>query len=336
MIRFFCVLLGVLALANSSWAHALEPGFLDIRETSEGVVTIGWKVPQISGKPMLIEAVLPDTCTVQRPPGDLAMVNGAFTATWSTRCEGGLEGRPILIEGLEATSTDVLVRYQSVEGITQTLRLTPSTPSAALLDDPGFWGIMKTYFLLGVDHILFGFDHILFVLALLLLVKGGWRIVKTITAFTIAHSLTLSAAALGYVFIPVPPVEAVIALSILFLAIEILRSKRGQPSLTERKPWIVAFLFGLLHGLGFASALSETGLPQNDIPVALLTFNLGVEAGQLLFITAALLVIALLHRLVAGMKQRDRLSDMALTGTTYAIGSLASFWLIERVSGFFT
>jgi hydrogenase/urease accessory protein HupE len=188
--------------------------------------------------------------------------------------------------------------------------------------------IAWAYLVLGVEHILAGVDHLLFVLALLLIVRGGVRILLTITAFTVAHSITLVAATLGWVHVPGPPVEAMIALSIVFVAAEIVRGLRGRPGLTARAPWVVAFCFGLLHGLGFAGALAEVGLPQTAIPVALLMFNVGVEIGQLIFVAATLAAGALLARLPL---PRRPWMDYAIP---YAIGAVAMFWVVERVIGF--
>lgn len=321
-------------LPRAAAAHALEPGFLDIQELQQGVYSVVWKVPQVSGEPMEITAVLPDGCKPRRPP-PLTFTGTAFLAQWSSACTGGMAGKEVVIEGLEKTNTDVLLRFQDTGGTTQTLRLTSEHASRVIEADPGFWTVVATYFLLGVDHILTGFDHILFVFALMLLVRGNWKLVKTITAFTVAHSITLSAAALGYVSVPVPPVEAVIALSIVFIAVEIARRDPDAPRLAERKPWLVAFTFGLLHGLGFASALAETGLPQNEIPAALLTFNLGVETGQLLFVAAILILQLVLKWVMKATDPSPAIRQAGMTAMIYAIGGISAYWLAERVSGFF-
>jgi hydrogenase/urease accessory protein HupE len=190
------------------------------------------------------------------------------------------------------------------------------------------WQVAGDYTLLGIDHILSGFDHLTFVLALLLLVSGAGRLLITVTSFTLAHSITLAAATLGVLWVPGAPVEAVIALSILFVAHELVLVNRGEASLTARNPWIVAFAFGLLHGFGFAGALGDIGLPQNEIALALLMFNVGVEIGQLMFISAALAVIWLLHRL------RSEWPAWLRQVPAYGIGGIAAFWVIERVAGF--
>jgi hypothetical protein len=333
MLRSVAALIIWLAAFASAMAHALQPGFLDIRALGDERYAIGWKVPQVAGTAMPMSPVLPEPCAQRAPPG-LTFAEEAFSARWTTRCEGGLEGRSIAVEGLEHTSTDVLVRYAPAQAPTLTLRLTPERTGATIPRAPGLGEIVKTYTVLGIEHILLGIDHVLFVLALVLLVGGGWKLIKTITAFTLAHSITLSAAALGYVTLPGPPVEAVIALSIVYLAHELAVRDPRSPRLAERRPWLVAFPFGLLHGLGFASALAELGLPHTEIPAALLAFNVGVEIGQLLFVFALFALRAALrrllpHRLVSGSAARVS-SQVVL----YAVGSLSSFWLIQRVAGF--
>ncbi len=218
------------------------------------------------------------------------------------------------------------------------MRLTPSAPSFIVEAVPGQWEVAATYCKLGVEHILLGIDHLLFVLALLVLVKGWRRLVGTITAFTIAHSITLAAATLGFVQVPTPPVEAVIALSILFVAGEIVHRRQGRLGLTERWPWVVAFIFGLLHGLGFASALNEVGLPQHAIPVALLFFNVGVEIGQLFFIACIATVTACAVLIAKSQGQNGDIAKRAFAASdvvaAYIIGTVAAFWLVERTLGF--
>lgn len=240
----------------------------------------------------------------------------------------GLEGRTIAIDGLSGSNADVLVRVVRADGSEQVERLLPAKTSFALTAAAGGAEVARTYFALGMHHILVGFDHLLFVLALLLIVRGFRHIVVTITAFTIAHSITLAAATLGLVHVPSAPVEATIALSIVFVAAEIVHGLQGRPGITARWPWLVAFMFGLLHGLGFAGALSEVGLPQHSIPLALLFFNVGVEAGQLLFVAAIAAVAFVLRRL---QLRWPRWADYA---PAYAIGSIAMMWVIERVLDF--
>lgn len=253
------------------------------------------------------------------------------------RRSGGLAGQTIAIEGLSRTSTDVLVRIEILGGATQTERLSPTKATFVIQAVPGSLEVAATYLRFGIEHILFGFDHLLFVLALVILVRGWRRVALTVTAFTGAHSITLVAATLGLVNLPGPPVEAAIALSIVLIAVEILNVRRGMPSLTARWPWFVAFCFGLLHGLGFAGALAEVGLPHHAIAIALLFFNLGVEVGQLAFVTAVLAAGALFRRAIAlriepaGVRRMVNWLDVTVA---YAIGALAAYWLIERTTAF--
>jgi hydrogenase/urease accessory protein HupE len=232
--------------------------------------------------------------------------------------------------------TDVLVRIENLGGTTQVTRLTPSSPSFAVSAAPRAVEVTRTYLVLGVEHILFGVDHLLFVLALLILVKGWRKLIGTITAFTVAHSITLAAATLGFVHVPSKPVEATIALSIVFVACEIVHRRQGRSGLTEMWPWVIAFSFGLLHGLGFAGALREVGLPQNAIPLALLFFNVGVELGQLLFIGIVMAVIAVAVRAAKKFSQLNLAPQSALAWceniSAYAIGGVAMFWVIQRTA----
>jgi len=240
------------------------------------------------------------------------------------RCEGGLAGKTLRIAGLEATVTDVLVRVHHADGRLESHLLRPVTPSVTLGATTTAGARALSYLQLGVLHILLGVDHLLFVLGLLLIVSDRWMLVKTITSFTLAHSITLAIATLGYATAPLPPLNAAIALSILFLGPEIVRSWRGETSFTIRHPWVVAFAFGLLHGFGFASGLSAMGLPQAEIPLALLLFNVGVEVGQVFFVV----LVVLLERSFRTLEIRWPRVVEALPG--YAVGSLGAYWTIQR------
>jgi hydrogenase/urease accessory protein HupE len=358
MIRWLAILI---VLAARVSAHEVRPAFLELAERSPGEFDVLWKVPAPGGVPLagqeiphapivatagglhgtmpcgcpaptaeqLARGVLPiqpflpeGTALVSLPQSE--RIFGAEIKRWRIRTgPQGLEGGKIGVHGLPSTMVDVLVRVSLADGRVVSRMLRPDEPSFVFhASDAG--PAPGGYFILGVEHILFGIDHLLFVLALVLIVSGIGLLVKTITAFTIAHSITLGLASLGVVNIPSAPVEAVIALSIVFVASEILRSRRGERGLTERAPWLVAGSFGLLHGFGFAGALSEVGLPANDIPLALLFFNLGVEAGQLAFVAVILAAIALLRHV--------RLPRWTAVLPPYAIGSAAMFWLIERTA----
>jgi hydrogenase/urease accessory protein HupE len=345
----------VFVFVPSVSAHEVRPAYLELTERAPGEFDVLWKVPAVGGTPLAGEEVphpqpaladdpgatqtMPTLAQLSRGvlpihpsmPRDAEIISiprserlfGAEVTRWTFRVPRGLEGWEVSVHGLSATMVDVLVRVAFKDGRVVSRLLRPDAPSFVFTKNtagPAAGG----YFVLGVEHILFGIDHLLFVLALLLIVRGVGLLVKTITAFTIAHSITLALAALGVVHVPSAPVEAVIALSIVFVASEILRSRRGERGLTERAPWLVAGTFGLLHGFGFAGALSQVGLPANDIPLALLFFNLGVEAGQLAFVVVTLGVMALLRRM--------RLPERSPLLPPYAIGGVAMFWFIERIS----
>jgi hydrogenase/urease accessory protein HupE len=312
------------ALARPATAHELRSSYLELRQTGPETYDVLFKVPGGGENVRLgLYAELPADC-VKLTATRSSFVNDAFTERYSVKRKGGLGGGTINIAGLAASTTDVLVRLQQLDGRSQVVRLTPDAPSFVVQAVPSGWRVAATYLRMGVEHILFGVDHLLFVLGLLLLVPDRWMLLKTITSFTMAHSLTLAAATLGYASAPVPPVEAAIALSILLLGPEIVRYQRGETSLTIRHPWVVAFAFGLLHGFGFASGLTTIGLPSGDIPIALLFFNVGVEAGQLGFV--ALMVFPKWAFRALGIRW-PRAVEVA---AGYAVGSLGAFWMIQR------
>ncbi len=318
----------VLSMASTNFAHEVRPAYLQLRQSGAETYEVLWKVPGRGDNMRLsLYVEMPKNCSDASQPRGVFSEN-AHIEEWSVKCEGGLTGTTIMIEGLAATMTDVLVRHERLDGTTQITRLTPSSPSFVVEATARTTQVASAYLGLGIEHILTGFDHLLYILAMLLLVKGWRRVILTMSAFTATHSLTLTAAALGWVHVPQAPVEACIALSILFVTSEIVRGRQGQSGLTERWPWVVSFTFGLLHGFGFAGALSEVGLPQKDIPVALLFFNLGVEAGQLLFILS-LFGSAFLARRVARRLTLPKPS-WAWRVPTYAIGAVAAFWFIQR------
>jgi len=337
--RRLAVLLGVLGalLGRSAQSDEVRPGYLELREGAPDTYSLLFKIPALGDRLRLaIYVDLPEGTKDVAPPR-AGFNGGAYTERRTIRRNGGLAGQTITIEGLSGTSTDVLVRIESLGGATQTERLSPTKTAFVVQSAPGAGEVAATYVRLGIEHILWGFDHLLFVLALVILVRDWRRLAFTVTAFTIAHSITLAAATLGLVNIPGPPVEASIALSIVLVAVEIVNARRGTHSLTARWPWLVAFCFGLLHGFGFAGALAEVGLPHHAIPVALLFFNLGVEIGQLVFVAAVLAAGALFRRAITLRLEPalvqptvDRLDVTA----AYAVGAVASCWLIERTSAF--
>jgi hydrogenase/urease accessory protein HupE len=326
------LVLALLLCAPAAFADEFRPAYLQLTQTAPDRYDVLWKVPALDENTVLrVQPEFPATTAVLRPERS-AYANGAVVRRWSIQVPGGLESRPILFRGLAETRIDILVRLARSDGTVQLERILPANPSFVVTASARAFEVMRTYTVLGIEHILTGFDHLLFVLALVILVKGLRRLVATITAFTVAHSLSLVAATLGWVHVPGPPVEACIALSIVFVAGEIVHAREGQPGLTQRYPWIVAFSFGLLHGLGFASALAEVGLPPLSIPIALFFFNVGVEIGQLLFIGAIFTVAGvarwLVHRLSwARPRWLWRIAP-------YGIGGMASYWVIERLAVF--
>jgi hydrogenase/urease accessory protein HupE len=307
-------------------AHEVRPAYLDLSEDGPGEFSVLWKTPMLGEMRLALQPVFSGPVEAVTPVATRTTGNAAVQ-TWRLRAEG-LRGQTVRIAGLETTLTDALVRVAFTDGSTWVHRLTPRQPGAIIPTRLSAWGVAGTYLALGVEHILTGIDHLLFVLALLLLTRGTWRLVRTVTAFTVAHSITLGLATLGLIHVPSRPVEAVIALSIVFVAAEIVQARRGRSGLAAQMPWIVAFIFGLLHGFGFAGALSEVGLPEGHIPVALLFFNLGVEVGQLLFIAAVLTLVAGARRIPMAWPRWAGLVP------PYAIGSLAMFWVIQRVAAF--
>lgn len=335
MARFagFFALLAFLVLVPGSvlpaFAHALDPGYLELRAVNDKTWSVFWRAPDVQGRPMPITPQVEGACRFEKQ-GAPAFDGRGWSARWLMQCDQGLQGARFTIEGLDRTQTDVLVRYETASGEAgNAWRLLPSEPSFVVPDDPGPLQVLKSYFWLGVEHILLGLDHLLFVLALLLLIRNVPLLIGAITAFTVAHSITLGLAAVGWLNVPGPPVEAVIALSIVFLAVEIVKDGEGERRLSVRAPWLISFGFGLIHGLGFGSALKDIGLPQNEILLALFAFNLGVEAGQIAFVFAVLCVGWCLVQLFSGWNIRR-----ARLAMSYVIGSISAFWLVERIAAF--
>jgi len=314
-------------------AHEIRPAYLELRELDATRWDVLFKVPARGERRLALEVRLPGRC--RNDPPSVRAAGGASVERWRARCDGGLFGERVAIEGLEATRTDVLARVQRADGSSQTALLRPDEPAFTVERKAQWTAVARTYLGLGIEHILFGADHLLFVFALLFLVGSGRALVATITSFTVAHSVALVAATLGLLHVPRPPVEAAIALSIVFVADEVVRSATGRTTLAARRPWLVAFAFGLIHGLGFAGALRETGLPADAVPAALAFFNLGVEVGQLLFIGAVFAWVEMARRLV-----RDTAPDTWTVArrlarpAAYAIGITAAFWFVQRTVGF--
>lgn len=326
--KHWLLIAGVLILfAGQANAHEMRPAYLEIKESTPAAYSVLWKVPMRGDMRLRLDPRFPDNCREVAPPS-VRSTAGAQISNWNMQCDAVLSGQHIGIEGLGNSLTDVLARVQHLDGAVQTTRIKPAEPYFIVTGSSSRLALSATYLWLGIEHILLGVDHLLFVFALMLIVSGTRRLVLTITAFTVAHSITLAAATLGFVHVPQQPVEAVIALSILFLATEIIHSRRGHPGYVERWPWVVAFIFGLLHGFGFAGALAEVGLPEHAIPFALVFFNIGVELGQLVFVGVVLLSAWLIHRFRQFPVRRIEML------ATYLIGGIAAYWTMERVVGF--
>jgi len=323
------VVISIFALMTAAAAHEIRPAYLQIDQSGPSRYNVLWRTPLLSGMRLPVVLQFSDDVRNVTEPAERELPDSLVERRVIETAEG-LAGKRINFVGLQATITDVLVRVTLTDGTVSTTLVRPSLPWVDIEAAAGRLQVARTFMAQGIEHILFGYDHLLFVLALILIARDWRTLLLTVTAFTAAHSITLTLATLGFVNVPGPPVEAAIALSILLLAAEIIRIRRGQTSLTARRPWMVAFAFGLLHGLGFAGALADLSLPVGDIPLALLFFNVGVEIGQLLFIAAVISVVAFARVL----RLPALAGRFAFATATYAIGIMASVWFVERVAGF--
>jgi hydrogenase/urease accessory protein HupE len=333
MKRWSILVLCVLAAGGVSLrADEFKPAYLQLVQLDRDTYDVLWKIPAIDEATTLkVKPQFPEgSQALTTPQGFFA--RGVMVQRWRVRVPDGLDGKAIVFAELSTTRIDVLARLVRLDGTVQLERIMPSRPRFVGRPSLGRVEVGRTYTVLGIEHILSGFDHLLYVLAMLILVTGWRRIIATMTAFTATHSLTLTAAALGWVHVPQPPVEACIALSILFVAREIVQAQRGRPGMTTRWPWAVSFTFGLMHGFGFAGALAEVGLPQSSIPIALLFFNVGVEIGQLIFVCAVVSLIAMGVRIARRLQLPH--AGIIWRMAPYAIGGVAAFWLVDRVSRF--
>ena len=320
------LLLLIIVFPGISVADEIRPALLQIDEREGGWIDVVWKIPVKNNRGLGLMPVLPDFMEPVGPASGRLTPSGGWVE-YSTYRSGGqtLTGATLSIEGLGPIQTDVLVRIALADGSEHSTILRAGNDSFTIPQQATKREVAVSYWQMGTIHILEGFDHLLFLLVLLLIVTGLWPLLKTVTAFTVAHSLTLALATLGVVNIPPAPTEAVISLSIMLLAVEAVRKSVGEVTLAERYPWLIAFTFGLVHGLGFAGALSEIGVPQNDVPLALLMFNVGVETGQVMFVVGVSLLLAGLHKL------HGRTALTLFRAAPYAIGGVAAFWTIQRV-----
>jgi hypothetical protein len=326
-VAWFGMILGM-GMSLSVSAHEIRPASLVITERSAESYDVVWKQPVVGTMAIHLVPHL-SSGALDRAPDQFIAAPGFLIKSWSISGGAALDGQTVIIEGLEHTVTDTLLRVNSLDGREINAVIRPSAPEF-LLSLSGPKGVaVPAYLALGVEHILTGADHLMFVFGLLLLVGIKWRIAGVVTAFTLAHSITLALAALGYIHVEPSVVEALVALSIIFVAAELIPRPGKPPTLTQRQPWLIAFAFGLLHGLAFAGALAEVGLPKDAALFALFTFNLGVELGQLIFVVAAIGAIMVLRRIpmFAAGSLHHRLAQVP----AYGIGAAASYWFIERM-----
>ena len=320
------ILVGCWSLVATAPArgHAFAPSLLEVRETTSGHALVRWKQPAVRVSGSSLVPVMSESCRARGEPQTRVEDTGVV-ASWEIDCVSGLVGQTIRVEGIAASQANVLLRLVLADGRSVRHVLTADEPGFVVPEREGALDVMAGYGRLGVEHILTGFDHLLFVLGLVLLVGGGRRLLWTVTAFTLGHSVTLALAILGFVRVPQQPIEAGIAFSIYVLAVELVPHESRKPTLLERAPWLVAGLFGLLHGLGFAGALAQVGLPQGEIPLALFSFNVGIEAGQLVFVGMVLVAWAAVRALPV------RWPSLAVYLPAYAMGTLAAFWFFQRL-----
>jgi hypothetical protein len=322
------LLIAMLCFAWPAGAHEARPGYLELNETAQGQYDVLWKQPANGEYALRLNPVFPNDCTLSGAD-NRRLLPGAMLTRFRLACPDGLEGQPVTIDGLEMTLTDVLVRLQKLDGREETHLARATDTTVTIGGGGGGWARAGTYLSLGIQHIAMGVDHLLFVLGLLLIVRDRWTLLKTISAFTVAHSLTLAAATFGIASVPGQPLNAAIALSILFLGVEVVRTNRGEDSLTARKPWLVAFAFGLLHGFGFATGLTAMGLPRAEIPQALLLFNVGVEIGQLAF-------VAIVLGLERAFRQMEIVWPRPVAALpAFVVGVAGAFWTWQRLAIFF-
>jgi hydrogenase/urease accessory protein HupE len=317
----------VLNVETTSNAHEIRPALLEIKERSPGLYDVTWKVPTKGNQVLAVSPILPESFNPVGLPSNYS-IPGAFIEQTTFKTDKPLPGESILIEGLSGVQIDVLLQIDLLDGSHYSAIIRPTAPTYQIPLIETKSEVAFSYWRMGLYHILEGIDHLLFLLALVFFISGFRNLLWAVTAFTVAHSITLAFATLGVLYVPSAPTEAVISLSIVFLAVEIIRKHSGENTLTERFPWIVAFIFGLFHGLGFAGALSEIGLPQHEIPLALFMFNVGVESGQILFISLVVGVLTVLRKI------KIPYPNWSWRAVPYTIGSIAAFWTLERTISF--
>ncbi len=321
---FLCLLACLVTMPLLVSAHETRPAYLEIIEKDEGRYEFTFRQPQIQGRYLGLGVV--SSCEIEGEETQI-IKTAALETRWVATCSQDILRSGIRVAGLERTLIDTLVHIARSDGDEVNHVLTPDNP--VLEASGGGIDFLPAYFVLGVEHLVFGIDHVAFLLILMYLLRDVRKLIIAITSFTVAHSITLGIAAFDLVFVPQQPVEAIIALSILVVAWEL--TQREQRSLLNDYLWSITFVFGLLHGLGFAGAMSEIGLPENSALTALLLFNIGIEAGQLIIIALVLTLTWLWRR--AGMNDRAVLGPVAYFAPVYVIGGLAAYWFMDRTGG---
>lgn len=321
------VLLSIFSI-KTVYAHAFDPSLLTIKKVTDKEWELYWRKPDLNGTPLPIGIVLPSSC-LSSGKRTTSLQAAVWVSQWRVTCDPFSFSKPLVISGLERVDVSVVVRYWPGSGETyQTHLIQSDNPSITLEADSSIGSTFTTYAFLGFEHILEGWDHLLFLFALILLIRRQRQLIIAITAFTLAHSITLFAATMNLINLNFRLVEAVIAFSIVFLAYEVVKDRSDKISLTKQYPWMVTFTFGLLHGFGFAGALREIGIPQDEIPMTLFAFNVGVELGQIVFLMGAYLVTILVSR---WFENTLKISALFTKTCAYFVGSASSFWLIERI-----
>lgn len=311
--------------AEGAYSHPLSPSLLEIRLTSDGTAEISWTTPALRPMGTEIRPVLPPHCHPHGEPPVVQAERDRIIQRWGVDCSPqGLVGHRLGVEGLGSAKTDALLRLTLSDGRTVRAVLRASDPFITVPPGQSRLDVGRGYLSLGVTHIMTGWDHLMFVFGLLLLVRGVGLLIKTVTAFTIGHSITVSLTVLGYVPVSPRPIDVAIAFSIFLLAVELSRES-PKPTLMRRFPWLITGLFGLLHGAGFAAALTQVGMPQNEIPLALLSFNIGIEVGQILFIFVIQAARLFFRRALSALPRWVEWAPV------YTIGCLSVYWCLERM-----
>ncbi len=319
-----CLFLGAGFVSVSAEAHRFAPSLLRINETAPEQYRVLWKTPQKAASSTPLQPLLPENCrgaSAEQPEFE----GTGVVVVWNVECEGGLIGQEISVGGLAENRASIMAMVELSDGRVLQATLSESDPRFTISEKASRSAVFGQYLLIGFEHILGGLDHLLFVLGLLVLVGTGSRLFWTVTAFTLGHSVTLSLASLGYISFPVAIIEFAIAFSIYVVALEIVPERRKGDGLIQSHPWWLASGFGLLHGMGFAGALTEIGLPMGEVPMALFSFNVGIEVGQIAFLVVVIILWRLCERLITGV------SDRLQWAPAYILGSLSVMWCFERL-----